>query len=495
MNANAMRSPLAFCALLLLLLFGCARDGAPRRPNLLLVVWDTVRADRIGVYGHALPTTPSLDRWAERGRVYDAMSPSCWTIPSHATMFTGLLPTEHALVTHDRVLDPAQPTLADRLRAAGYQTYAFSANPHVSARTGLTRGFERAEHPFDPQLRARAQQIVAARIQPEDRNPEVRRMVRAGRPWGIKAVGELVNERFAAFLDARDTERPFFAFLNYMEAHRVRLPPRALRDRVMPAGDAARSYTLDQSQELLQRITFGLAPPYGEAENAVIRGVYDASLAELDLLFDALLRDLDARGLLDETVVVLTSDHGEHLGEHGSYLHQFSLHEGLLRVPLVVWAPAGFPAGREPVPVSSGDVFPTLLELAGLEVPAGLAVRSLQRPEPGRALIAEYPAPYAPLLTKYPDLDPTPFSASLEVVRVGPEKLLRRSDGRAELFDVDADPGEQHDLTAAREGRVASLSRALDRWHLERRPPLPTNRPAEGLSDEEAERLRALGYL
>jgi len=504
-NANAMRRPIplvrALAALLLVplaplaLLVACAGGESHPPPNLLLIVWDTVRADRLGLYADGAPTTPHLSRWAERGRVFDAMAPSCWTIPSHATMFTGLLPSEHALVTHDGKLDARQPTLAERLAEAGYQTYAFSANPHVSARTGLTRGFELVEHPSDPGLRRRAQKLVASRIRPEEQSDEARRMVRQAKPWGLKAVGGMVNRRFARFLDGRDPGRPFFAFLNYMEAHRVRLPSRELRARVMPPEQVERSYALDQSQELLQRMTFGLETPYGEADNAIVRGVYDASLAELDELLDALLRDLEARGLLDETVVILTSDHGEHLGEHGSYLHQFSLYEGLVRVPLVVWAAEGFAPGREAVPVSSGDVFVTLLELAGVAPPDGLAVRSLARPQAGRALIAEYPAPYAPLLAKYPELDAGAFEAPLEAVRLGDEKLVRRVGGEGALYALASDPEESQDLAAARPERARALAGALDRWHAERRPPLDSGGSGEGLSEEEAERLRALGYL
>jgi arylsulfatase A-like enzyme len=410
-------------------------------------------------------------------------------------MFTGLLPSEHALNALDQVLDPTQSTLAALLREAGYQTYAFSANPHVAAHTGLTRGFDQVEHPFDPHLTQRAREIVAGKIMAGDRSAPARRGLRAGKRWSIKAVGALVNERFFKFLETRDADRPFFAFLNYMDAHRIRLPSRSSRTRMMAPEQVAASYTLDQSQERLQEITFGLSPPYPDEANDVIRGVYDASLAELDALFDALLRRLEDEGLLDDTVVILTSDHGEHLGEQGSYLHQFSLHEGVVRVPLVVWAPAGLEAGRESVAVTTLDIFATLLEFADVPVPEGLAARSLARPERDRALISEYPVPYAPLLRKYPELDATPFEVSLESIRLGRHKLLRSSDGRVSLYDLREDPREERDLVDVDPERARTLSHALDAWHADRRPPQRTTRPAEPLSDEEAERLRALGYL
>jgi arylsulfatase A-like enzyme len=371
------------------LLAGCAADAPVERPNILLIVWDTVRADRLSLYGHEVETTPALDRWARSGRIFDATSTSAWTIPTHASMFTGLYPSQHGVNNDSTRLGEKQQTLAQLLTENGYQTYAFSSNPYVSERTRLTRGFEIVEHPFDPEREQTAAELVMPRLLAARKSLYLSARGAVKAKWGLSAVGEMVNDGFFGFLDERNGEQPFFAYLNFMEAHQARIPDRETRARVMSDAELEGSFVVNQSKNRLRWASFGLVDPLTALEQEIVGGVYDATLLQLDAHLGELLTRLESDGLLDETVVILTADHGEHLGEHGSYLHTYSLYEALTRVPLVVWAPGRLEPGRERLPVMNIDIFPTVLEMAGLEPPPGTSQASLLEPLRDRTLVSE----------------------------------------------------------------------------------------------------------
>ena len=391
----------------MLAVFAMLAAGCQRRessPNILWVVWDTARADRMSLYGHSQETTPHLTRRARAGHVFDAMAASCWTLPSHASMFTGLFPGEHGVHALNDRLEDRFETLAEILRDEGYETWLFSANPLVSRTLNLTQGFETEEHPGDPGLVERARSTMLAKIDRENRKSSLGRRLRKGKTggWFIKAVGELANDRFFEFLDRRaPDDRPFFAFINYMEAHRERVPARRFLERVLEPEPVASAYAFDQSQRRFQAVSLGLETPFSEDEKQLIGAVYDATLLELDEHLERLLTRLEDRRLSADTVVILTSDHGERLGEGDSYLHQYGLDEALLAVPLVIWAPGRLAPGRSKAAVTHVDLFPTILDLAGVSRPRRPGLRSLLRPPTERALVAEYLEPYAPLLSKF----------------------------------------------------------------------------------------------
>jgi arylsulfatase A-like enzyme len=247
------------------------------------------------------------------------------------------------------------------------------------------------------------------------------------------------------------------------------------------------------------RYTFGLHE-YTPEELALTAATYDAALSELDELFAGLLDVLRADGRLDQTIVVLTSDHGEHLGEHHRLDHQYSVYEPILRVPLAIAAPRQLPPGRERRPVSTADLFPTILELVGQPVPAHAPgyLESLLRPAERRVRLASYTAPLpAPLRTMqrlHPAFDPRPWQRTLAALVESPLKYIRASDGAQELYDVVADPGETQDLAASRPDVVARLATRLDAEVTALARPLPTQ-PAAVLSAAERQRLEALGYV
>ncbi len=476
---------------------------APQRPNILFVVWDTARADRMSLYGHTSTTTPELDAWARQALVFDdAVSAAGYTVPSHASMFTGLLPSEHCTSGEASVLSDEHTTLAELLHDAGYATFLYSENPHLSSQRRFTQGFERSEHPWSERHVARALRILKDKVR-GDRSSELAERVAAMErgeseltPWNVKAAGPLAEAALLDFLDGLEPGRPFFAFINYMEAHRPYIPPRRFRERLMSAADVEASYAVDRSWDAIWEFTFGRRE-LSEADLRLTRATYDAALLELDELFASLLHALAQRGALDDTIVALTADHGEHLGEQHMFDHQSTLYQPVLRVPLVLQY-RGLPAARHAAPVMNFDLFPTLLELADVPLPAGLHVsaRSLLAPDAERERLAEsITAESAGVLAMrrlHPGWDPAPWIRTQRALFRGRYKWIASSSGTSELYDLRADPGELRDVAALRQIDASSMRASLEQATSQ----LVACRGGEAPQVDERERelLRQLGY-
>lgn len=495
------RSALGTVAALALCVLGCSREEA--RPNVLWVVWDTTRADHLSVYGYERKTTPFLEEFAKDARVFeDCQSSSCWTVPSHASMFTGLLPSEHGAMHGAEFLDDKLVTVAEHLRGAGYATYAWAANPHVSRTENFLQGFDVEEHPFDESVRERAIEIFKRKV-PESvstRELSARAEDRGTNPWVIKAAGELGREGFARWLDsAKSAEQPFLAFFNFMEAHRPLIPPRELREALLTPAQVEATYSTEFSWKDTWAYCFGLYE-YPPEQLDTLRDVYDAALLELDGLFAGLVAELRARGLDDNTVIIVTADHGENLGEHHLLDHQYGLNQALVRVPLIVRYPARFAPGRDRSPVMSMDLFPTLLELGGVAVPE-LGVRhaqSLLAPKATRVRVSDYqkpfPKPLAAVRKEYPQLDVSRFESGLiSATEAGRWKLVQQLGGPAALYDLQADPRELRDVSGENPEVAQRLREGLGRLL---RSVRPIGQPTEG-ADRDAEHqkmLQSLGY-
>jgi arylsulfatase A-like enzyme len=467
------------------------------RPNVLWVIWDTVRADRLGVYGHDKPTTPKLDRWAKGARVFEhCASTAGQTLPSTATMFTGLFPAEHGTNPKWTRLEDRFPTIAELFRDSGYRTYLYSANAYLSKEHNFHRGFEGEEHPWDEPFIEEATRIVREKLEPANHAGRLYR-VAAGEPrkGDLKSAGALAQVGLTDWLEATDDSKPFFTVLNYMEAHLPRLPSRKYRERMLPPERVDESYKLHVQP---WEYSFGLFE-HDESELELIRAVYDASIAELDDRFAELLESLASSGRLENTIVVLTSDHGDHLGDHHMLEHQFSLYEGLIHVPLIVHYPKRFEPGRESRPVSGIDLFPTLLDLAGIEQPEGTLDGGvhLLTPDVDRVRLAEYPVVHGSIdkyATRNPDWDSSPFRRLLRAIYHDGDKLIVANDSHRELYRFLDDPGElenrvetDSEMRERMAERMREFVGALDNWEPEGTEP--------ELSSEQFERLKALGYV
>jgi arylsulfatase A-like enzyme len=478
-------------------LLDSAAVGARERPNVLLVVLDTARADHFGPFhGHAY--TPAFNSLAERGQAAVAISTSPWTVPSHASMFTGLLPFDHgvtgaAAITEDRRLASLRPAIERHrerwlpavMAAAGYRTVGVSANVWITKEMGFDLGFEE----FHP--------VGMARVTPRGAEPDHHWRIRDLAPDGVRRRGK----RAARYLrDARkgrdfglqealahvrelaarpvDPERPWFLFVNVMEAHAPYLPPPgfgelAPRDRFK--GPALNHKYMGDA--FVAAYNVGAVDDIVKEELRVLRRLYRAEVEYVDTFLAGAMDAL--HGHLDRTVVVVTADHGENLGEDHRLGHVAALDERLVRVPLAV-------LGRDARPVYDGM---SLAALAGV-VAGAAGLEGHPYPEPSGVAVAQYESAWRHLrrateVGSHYELTP----AQAELLR-SPMSLA--TDGRSWL--VRTDTAERAWSTAGEDVDDRPLRAALEGL-----PTTPPATPAQGATPEqEAEiesRLRELGYL
>lgn len=497
---------------------GKAPPGAEDTPNILIVLWDTVRADRIGCYGYDRDTTPHIDRFADDATLFEyVISPSPWTIPSHASMFTGLFPSAHGADRNNKWLHDDFVTLAETLRDHGYATYMGSANPFASNLDNLAQGFDTAEFSWDDQWKDAVDADFQTRTGGRFAGPiaEGRRHAAGGRHdasrFAFKDAGAIVNRAFLQWLDDRDSSRPFFAFLNFMEAHAPLNPSYAERARFMTPEQAEASFDLPQKFAVRWAHSFNVRPYSAEAIQT-IQALYDASLYRLDTLAGELFAALDTRGLKDRTAIIFVSDHGENLNDHHLLGHEYCVYNSLLRVPLIIRYPKRFPPRRVAHGVQSIDLYPTILELADLAPPhpnqvQGISLLTqLDRPAPDRPLISEYRTPPdlgVQLVTNaYPHLFPASEHArwkrQLRSIESDGYKFIWAQDGRYELYNLAVDPAELTNRFELEPQRARTLQDRLENWlesfeHFDsiRRPPVS----AANLPPDVLERLESLGYV
>jgi arylsulfatase A-like enzyme len=422
----------------------------PGTPNVLLVVLDTVRADRLSLYGYQRATTPNLARLAGRGVVFgEARSAAPWTLPSHASMFTGRWPHELG-VSGDRPLDGRYPTLAEYLAGQGYATAGFVANTYFcNSWYGLDRGFAHYEDYYEDNV------IVSP--------GEALRCAALGR-WLIRSFGATTNARpeaantlkdarkisddFLRWVEAR-RDRPYFAFLNYMDAHDPYLPP---------AGYAGRFGVKPETPAEIERIRHWhhvRSASVSTRDRTLVLDSYDDCLAYLDEQLGRLFDTLEARGILRDTLVIVTADHGEQLGEHGLYGHGKSLYRAEVHVPLLIFGPGGIPAGQcVSRPVSLRDLAATVVERLGLNEHSPLPGHSLAplwAPAPDRSNAT---VPTSPALSEVAIRTRISRNAQRAPAQRGPMSSLvhegkvyiRDAVGREELYDLAEDRAEEKNL-------------------------------------------------
>jgi len=426
--------------------------------NVLLIVWDTVRAANLSLQGYSRRTSPNLEQLASRGvRFERAFATAPWTLPSHSSFFTGRWP--HELTADWRVpLDETYPTLAEYLAARGYDTAGFVANlDYCSRETGLSRGFAHYEdYPIEPWDIFTRYLGVGTRIDFLTPASVVNRLLKTylGDTYDViprsrehAKDAAMVNQSFLAWLSwQKKRNRPFFAFLNYNDAH----SPYEVPDRLTPAFGLRPISYLDRltlkSWDTLDKSHVSIA------HVQMANDVYDDSIRYLDLRLGSLLDELLAREVLDNTLIILAADHGEHLGDHLLFSHGCSLYRQLVAVPLVIVEPRRVPAGRVVVePVSLRELPVTVVDLLGLAQAAPFPGRSLARfwagSEPGKATGSE------PLLMETGNpLGLT--NQGREPAAKGPMKSLiagglhyiRTADGAEELYNLTTDPEERSDL-------------------------------------------------
>lgn len=428
---------------------------ARSRPDLVIYLVDTLRADHLGCYGYSRPTSPELDAFARESILYrEGRTQSSWTRAAVATIFTGLEPITHLAQNTNERLANGLTTLAELLSGVGYQTAMITTNGNVARRFGFAQGFGRFEY-----------------LREDESAPE------------LHVTADVVMARAARFLARRDPDRPFFLLLHVSDPHDPYAPRQPFRDRLardvpLARGSAARLREVEE-----RRLEVG------PTELAEIVALYDGEIAQSDAAFGDLLALLGEAGVADDAAVLFLSDHGEEFLDHGGWTHGKTLYEEQLRIPFVLRLPRGEGAGARPdAPARLIDVLPTFAELAGLAPSPDL---------PGRSLLADVRGEPGGPLDLYAWLARDGYQA--RTLRSDGWKLIVRPGGPrggspyAELFSLADDPRELEDLAWSHDVRrsalEARLTAASERWRPDR------SSETVQVGPEMRRRLRALGYL
>ncbi len=426
---------------------GARRDG----PNLILISVDCLRADHVGAYGYQRNTTPRIDQFARDGVVFEtSLASSSWTLPTHMSMLTGLPPSFHG-ATKQRQLDDSIPYLPELLGRSGYQTHGIVSWVYLSQAFGFERGF----HTYEVLDRPRAVRIVDAAV-------EVLRQA---------------------------SSRKLFLFLHFFDPHRPYLPPKDFEERFGPRPR--------DISALLDKVAKGIPPTRMEETDEITR-LYDAEIAYTDEMIGRLFDELEALGLYEDSLIIITSDHGEAFFEHDHWEHSQTLYEEIIRTPLIVKWPGSAPIGRRKDPVSQVDIFPTLVEAAGAELPWTDA-RTLAATDGGRPHISSEITWLSP--------NGTFMKVSFHT---GREKYIATLAGPAgkplgelkiieeELYDLTDDPSERDNLLGKPEfsGDRETFRRHVHTFLDEARRFRASHGGQEVLMDEQTrERLKTLGYI
>lgn len=520
------------------------------RPNVVLIVLDTLRADRMSCYGYDRETTPFIDAFADQATLFErAVVPGQWTIPSHASLFTGEYPTTHMTTQIYDTLGEDLVTLAELLRDEGYRNVGFCNNPLLGVvDNNLDRGFEEfynyggavPNYPDISQSRpklvgqlveryARLMRSIIAPLQNRFAHDSLLLRI-AMHPLIVPLWQNSINFKGNTKRSLRDVvgylrahqhsndPRPLFTFVNLMETHLPYRPAARFIQQFAPyyeedrkAQDFMRNYNLEHYRWMVP-----LTEPLSELSDRTLNDLYDAEVAYQDRLLRRLLRDLNKPAVRDNTMVIITSDHGEGLNHHNFVGHSLVAYDDLVRVPLIVRYPRLYRQGkRVSSMVSTRRVFHSVLEAAGaapdtegldrapIDVEGLSLTQAINGSGAGGFVFAEAYTPDT-LLTLMENESP----AAIDTFRCrsmrraayeGRYKLITVGDEPDELFDVIDDPGETRNLASEYPDRVGRLEDALSGFVNDAEARRPANwASARRLSldnEEVSERLRALGYI
>jgi arylsulfatase A-like enzyme len=512
---------------------------APESPtNVLFVVMDTVRKDHLTPYGYDRPTTPGLEAFAAEATVFDqAVAPAPWTLPVHASLFTGMYPSQHGADQENPYLDGAT-TLAETLSTAGYDTACYSSNAWITPYTRLTDGFTDQDNFFEVMPGEFLSGPLARAWRTLNDNERLRavadKLVSLGNTAheyfaggeGADSKTPAVVDRTQEFVSASDE---WFAFINLMDAHLPYHPPAEFREEFAPGVDSTE--VCQNSKEYNSG-----ARAISDEEWTEIRGLYDAEIAHIDAELTRLFDFLKREGEWDDTMVVVCADHGELHGEHDLYGHEFCLYDPLINVPLMIKHPA-LDADRRDDQVELVDLYHTVLDNFGVEggspADAGEAAVALDRtrsllsdsyrrfdgvaaPDPGQRAapdgdyaFVEYSRPVVELkqleekakkggVTLPRD---SRFYSRMRAARRPDAKYVRIDRIADEAYRLDRDPGETDHVTvddeavAATEAALSEFEASVGGAWTDALDDEVSDDTVSEMDDEAQERLRDLGYL
>ena len=485
-------------------------------PNIVLITMDTVRADHLACYGYDRLTTPNVDQLAREGVLYkNAYSTTSWTLPSHASLFTGMYPSKHGAhfnsdflnAVERSIQDPTdQPltwseqiikticklsdkntTLAEVLSQQGYRTAGIIGGPFCSSSYGIAQGFEYYNENFFNYNKDIDFYFLYQVI--ELFYPLKDPMAQYGYST-FKRLASQLNEFAFQWLE-KNSSKPFFLFINYFDAHRPYLPPHPYDE-----------YFNKISPNVILKYASGLDKSYFTTENKFVNNIinniqtltpeereflvsrYDGGIRYLDHHLGLLFERLKALKVYDNTLIIVISDHGEAFGEHNLVDHNRTLYDELLRVPLIIKYPSAYKrSGVIEKQVSLVDIFPTILKTLNVPIPADIDGQPL--PESNHYIIAEWHMRW---------FDGERYRRDLKAIYQGKEKLIWASNSLHELYDLEHDPGETINLIKTSPQRALSMEKTLKQWLGSFKPPAASDSKTN-LNESDVEKLRSLGYV
>lgn len=454
---------------------GKHRAGKANSPNVMMILVDALRPDHLSCYGYPLATSPHLDALAAQGGLYRSVfAASNWTLPTHASLFSGLYPSSHGVVSTYSVAGNEYPTLAEILSKNGYYTIALNNHPWLDKSLGLVRGFD-VVLALDIYKKT---SLTLARI--------YRRFIKRESP-----TDEIVKLTRRWVDHCHKRKVPSFVFMNLLDLHEP------YRRQEPYFSDSIKSLPMDRvNLPLVRRFEhpmgskteqLELLAGFGELDFLYLSRLYDSNLRYVDEKIGQLLRGLEEKNQLSQTFLAITSDHGEYLGEmgvgHGNprYPSLAPLYDPVLKIPLIFWCPGRIEPHAEERNISQVDILPTILSLLDLrdQIPEeiqGVDVSSFQEP---RDILAEC----------WDDAKNS-FSRMIVFQKV---KLIANADGQLELYDLESDPEEKLNLSASRPDLAGHLHEKLEKLagSFKRFPSRVNEKKKKGLE----ELLKSLGYL
>jgi arylsulfatase A-like enzyme len=436
-------------------------------PHIIVIIMDTVRQDRLSCYGYSRDTSPNLVRLSQTSRVYEnAYSTSGWTSPAHASLFTGLFPIAHGTTQKNWIMNKKLITLAEVLSAVGYKTFAISENPWVSKLFNFDQGFSEFHETW--------------RIRNE--NPKE----------------NLAYQLFRKFISQSSRDKPFFVFINFLEAHNPYNSSHQFFGHFLTNKSI---YCTDNSWPnfFLSRRKFS------PEEIKQLNEHYDEEILYVDFLIGDIVNLLVEKQIWGETILIVTSDHGENIGDHGMMDHVFSLYETTTKIPLIIHYPRLFPPDtRNNQYVQIADIFPTLLGVIGVDDERirfqGMdLIKNDQRNE--RAVICEYDYPQQ-VLSNYSKKEReseelAKFKRQIKSIIFNGHKFIWGDDGKHELYDLSRDPGETLNLMDNAEAFEikADLQNKMEIFIRNYQMIGQRKETSKKIDEETLRALRSLGYV
>jgi arylsulfatase A-like enzyme len=468
-------------------------------PNIVFITIDSARADHFGLYGYEKRTTPFLESARPDMAVYlNANAPAAWTRPAMTSIFTSLYPQQYDFFG-DRYPQESVPVLPEILRRMGYHVMALSNNAYMSPSAGFDRGMDTFYFLYQGQFpKALDKRVVLANL------PGMVRQY-LNRKQAHKVVSDMINDQARALLRrARSGGRPFFIYIHH-DAHHPYLSDRKFLRLFLERGITEKEIRLVEAVERSGNMYWFSRQSHAPAERerfyTILRSMHDASIYKNDILIREITETLTSSGLYDDTMIIITADHGEFLGERDLVSHGLYPYEESVRVPLIIKFPRACGiAGTYERLVSTVDLAPTILDLAGTDIRSHLGAAqglSLLRDDRHEFVVTERKN-FAKGLdfwnTQYPDHDFDRFDyGCLISFKMPARKFVWSSKGRHALFDLEADPGETTDLYVPDDARSLTYLNRAREW-MERIPRVPSKGISE-FDEKIKEHLRGLGYI